>query len=979
MEQLHLAFLRFFVEFITSHSTNGKANNKLVDAMMKMKPVQKIIIKCMCKLEPIINDQIISLNYPRSAKSSTLIAKQSKLLIISQDVKNMMKNYDNIQGKISNMLNIVESIDFNIDNIVPVKGQLSDEPNELVTFLSSIVHKKRITNDEIEEISEDTWSKHLEVEKMLKVEIEKYYNQINAIELKYFNRLNHYKIKTGIKIERLEYQNKQTWENFRLLLDRTQMLYEDKISKEYEIYINEQDIINNNDSQDLYIKDYSSAIQKIKSLFTVRKILEKRKGQDDKLVTGLHNKINVLNEKINEIKDMNIKLLDNAASLSWSFEFLIGKFDIPAAVKEKSLKLISKQKCQKLEALFKIDGIFEKYSVDTVSQKFDELKEGIATVSNKIKDENVKIRLSKLIIESRLDEIDKTDVMKSITPIRSNILTPPISSSTPTQKTRKNIVGRSKSRKETLPTKEIKKENALERMRNAMYSIDEEIKQADKLFEESFSESSHIGNQSIYDFSLKDEDKRRLNSKNRLSRNTPYIGLSPKNSDINRFEVFSLQGDEIHKEDKDTQTIIIPSFNQEIQVDLELYIKIHEILCENKKNTENYDNVNIEEIDNFIYKATEFILREKHDKNIQTEKESGVLDFATPNNSIIRGLMNKVKTKKSDKKIVKLKLENKVPENFILKKNEISDISIFNTEPNKTQLSDFTLQENDKIIQNDFEDPELKQFNNTLPIPDTLLENKIIKLQDILTPSAPSEKNFKPSLQRKSELKIDQLKLASESYNKEFSLQAQIKGYKKLGFNEVQNLWEEVINRRILEGEKDKISVYLRGYLGTDKFESEKSRIISLLETSKSNKKDLDQLLNPKKKISKRIIDKWQYIMGKLLEKSSLNFVNQINPIDSPREIMYKAVKSIKYVKHRITLPSDKQLHRGRKNQKTENLIIYTSDKWSIHSTSMSPIDSVKPSSKNKLPKKLGFKVKSSNSKTPNKDKPSIQTKLPYI
>lgn len=979
MEQLHSALVGFFVEFIASRSTNGRANSKLINAMMKMKPVQKIIIKCMCKLEPIINDQIISLNYPRSAKSSTQIAKQSKLLLIAQDVKNMMKNYDHIQGKISNMLNIVESIDFNIDNILPVKGQLSDEPNELVTFLSSIVHKKRITNDEIEEISEDTWSKHLEVEKMLKVEIEKYYNQIDIIELKYFNRLNHYKSKTGIKIERLESQNRQTWENFRLLLDRSQMIYEDKISKEYEIYLHEQNIIDNSNNQDLHIKDYSSAIQKIKNLFTVRKILEKRKGQDDKLVTGLYNKINVLNEKINEIKDMNMKLLDNAASLSWSFEFLISKFDIPTAVKEKSLKLINKQKCQKLEGLFKIDGIFEKYSVDTVSQKFDELKEGIATVSNKIKDENVKIRLSKLIIESRLDEIDKSDAIKSITPARSNILTPPISASTPTQKSRRPLVGRSKSRKETFPAQEVKKESALDRMRKAMYSIDEEIKQTDKLFEESFSDSSHIGNQSIYDFSLKDEDKRVLNSKGRLSRNTARIGISPKNSDINRFEFLSLQGDEIHKEDKDVQTMITPSISQDIQVDLELYTKMHEILCKNKeKNTGNNDAVNIGEIDDFVYKATEFFLREKNDKTIQTDKESGVLDFATPNNSIIRGLMNKLKAKKSDKKLGKVKLETKTSENFIDKKIGINEIPMFKTEPNETSSPDFALPENEKAIQSNFEVPEIKLLNSTLPTPNTLLESKITKFQDMLVPSAPSEKIFKPNLQRKSELKIDPLKLASESYNKEFNLQSQMKGLKKLGFIEVQSLWEEVINRRILEGEKDKISVYLRGYLGTDKFEAEKFRIISLLETSKTENKDLEQLLNPKKKLSKQILDKWKSLMSKLLEKASLNFIKQINSADSPREIMFKAAKSIKYVKHRIIGISETPLHRGRRTQKTENLILYTSEKWSVHSTSISPIDSVKASSRHKLPKKLGFKL-NAKSKTPYKDKSSEKTKLPFI
>ena len=70
-----------------------------------MKIVQKIVIKAMCKLEPIINEEIILLKTPSKSPKSSNIAQKSKLLLLSQDAKNLMNNFENIQGKISSMLN----------------------------------------------------------------------------------------------------------------------------------------------------------------------------------------------------------------------------------------------------------------------------------------------------------------------------------------------------------------------------------------------------------------------------------------------------------------------------------------------------------------------------------------------------------------------------------------------------------------------------------------------------------------------------------------------------------------------------------------------------------------------------------------------------------------------------------------------------------------------------------------------------------
>ena len=65
------------------------------------------------------------------------------------------------------------------------------------------------------------------------------------------------------------------------------MVYEDMISQQYEIQIYEESIIGQ--SHESNIKDYNTAMQKIKNLFAVRKILEKRKLHDEKIINGLNN------------------------------------------------------------------------------------------------------------------------------------------------------------------------------------------------------------------------------------------------------------------------------------------------------------------------------------------------------------------------------------------------------------------------------------------------------------------------------------------------------------------------------------------------------------------------------------------------------------------------------------------------------------------------------------------------------------------
>jgi hypothetical protein len=1010
MENLQKGLVNFFVSFISSHGSDTVHNDQLIKKMMTMKSVQSIIVKTMGKLEPIINEEIVGIkNSSKSSKSQSAIAHKSKLLVLAQDVQHLMNNYKSIQGKISGMLSIVDSIDFNVEH-KPIENTQKESPRKLVEFLSSLTRKKNMSDYEFDEISDEIWSKHIEVEKMLKIEMEKYYNNLNTIENKYFSRYSAIKIKAGLKIQKLEQELKQIWDSFRLQLDKYQMLYEDKRSREIEEHNSDESIINQ--LNEFQIKDLSSAVSTIKNLFSVRKILEKRKKQDEKLVSGLTNKIKILTEKFNDLKDMNSKIIDNISSLSWCLEYLINKFNTPAAVKEKALKYIQKQKCQKLESLFKIEGIFEMYSIETVSTKFDELKEGIYTVSHSIKDESVKIKINKLIIESGLEEVDKTAALKNIQPAK-------VFSS---KKGKSGKIGTKKEVKEKAVT-----ENALDLLKKAMSNIDEEIKKTDKIVEENIAEI--INSQNFHEPSTKEDEIYFKNKTNSRTPNKFNTSASRPSENPSKLDFYSAE--EVHVENKNTQTYT-PIEVKSTQASSEILQEVQGILSgqKQKKSSKTPELIKVEETDNMITLAVKSILIPKAEQSIQTDKDYGMLDFSTPNNTIIRGLMNKIKNMKSEKNTRQKKIvDSDIGDNLIIKKFKKlppNDFRLFKTEvkediqdkidtvetdkdrtmSKEDHVIDETIRKSDVIIktmQEDLESPEItkkiedpekiekaenREVQNPLenikksqhpekilknmpnpPISSSLIENNLLKMYQALNQSQKKPKKATSPEKEMIYTRNSSIYTATEQYKKEFLMQSQIKGIKKLGFLEIQSLWEEVINRRILEGENDRISIYLRGYLGTDKYESEKSRILSMIDASNKDDIMFETLsLSVRKKTSRILVENWKKIMVKLFIKQSMNFKTMLKPSDSPSDILFKAARMIKYVKHRINKIKSKT-EPNKISKKSETSIMYKSDKWSVNTISLTPVNY------NKTNKKIKFSSPSSaverilRSKTPAKDK----------
>ena len=155
----------------------------------------------------------------------------------------------------------------------------------------------------------------MDVEKLIKGEMEKYLFQLNKIESKYFYKIEEIKLKTGTKIQSFEEKIERMNENFNQKMNRVHMIVEDNYSNNYEKFLIQKVLLKHNNSY-LEIKDLPTAISKIRALLTSNKFYEKKANQDEKLIKGLNNKLKQIVDQYSQLQETNTKLLSNFSIIS---------------------------------------------------------------------------------------------------------------------------------------------------------------------------------------------------------------------------------------------------------------------------------------------------------------------------------------------------------------------------------------------------------------------------------------------------------------------------------------------------------------------------------------------------------------------------------------------------------------------------------------------------------------------------------------
>lgn len=858
MEPLQKDLLKFFISYIGSLHEEPELPDKLVRRMMKVKKVQQIIIDCMCRLEPIVTKEISKTRFSTSNSTITVKINESRLIKLSKDVKHLMTNYESIQSKLGSVKSIVNSLDTSLVSTTEIEKINPEKTTQsyLETFLSSISKKQITTGEEIEEISSDAWSKHNEVEKLLKTEIEAYTTRCNAFENKYYYKVRGIKQKAGNKIEALEKEIENVSAYYIKKINQLGMINEDIKSQQLENFNSEQEILNQG-IDFTPASDLVAAGSIIKSLAATRLVLEKNRRVDDKIIRGLNLKLTMIGNKYTESQEQCSKIMKNLTSLAWCFGNLIENSRLVPEEKKEVLGLLSDQGFHKIEEKLRNTSFMESFSQENISKKLDNFRESLTMISQTIKNENIKAKLNKVTEDFHIDILKVKPKLNKTILIEDRPEKSPRKYSEKLKASPKSRSNKSPKYVATPTTRESDKspfvESSLENIKKNFLTIEEEIKAKNKALADDLS---------FFTKSLRTPVKSRNSVENEA------ISMSKFRSYKNRIEHVSkeIQTNERflsrswREVSQQTDTKIL--FTNLTQTDI---IK-QKVLIINEEGR--YAYIEKEQLEEEFY--------EKKNQQTQTEKPQKRFEYTEIkepkelNNSslLARGLMKK------------------------------------STIPPKTDSATTKKHEIGAMIEN-------------------LITRRVSGLALPI-----NELNKNNSKSERQEGKDEEGKDATEEYHKEFSIQSQFFGFKKTSFIEIQRLWEEVINRRLTDGEKDKISVYLRGYLGTDQFDMEKSKIINLLEAAKNDMSANNPFMHLIKEFKSKmsILDNWKRVLLKVFFKVSKENADKTNDYS---DIVFRSAVFLRFIKNRPNSPESKESMK-----KSETSLIFKPDKWIVSSPS---------------------------------------------
>lgn len=852
MNNIQRELLQFFITFINQSSLDTETSNILVRRMMKDKAVQELIINCLLELEPIL---ILNLSQMKSTSSRKYLkhnVKEPKLQILAKEIKNLMNNFDLIKGSLASVSELVDNLENSfLHKQSEQKPKFQVNQTTLVKFLSDLSEKKNLPDFEIEEISKDTWQKHLVVEKMLAAELCLYEIRWNSMENLHFRRISQIKEKTGVKIRGLEEQLKQQEQYYIKELAREGMKLEDKLGAEFLRDEFEKGLLSQ-EIDEVFVPDLLTAVEKIKDLLQIRQILEFHKSQDEKIIKMMNWKIQVLSEEYVEIQENYSKALRNLGSLSGCLEKVLKKSMLQDKTKAEMMDLMVKNNFSAIEIKFNepdfMNQLWNENDLRGIRKSLIYNNKEIATT-----------RVSKLLLSS--ENLTKTKVKCEI---KAKSKTPRINTN----------------HKNTIPS-----------------PLTSPGKGPDSLF---FSVKKII---TSLDADLKSRNKKVVDSLSAIS--ASFIKQKQKIKEI-----------PIKTKISEAKPVITKNFSElttQTDIDFSKFNKLDQ--------------------------STETLLKEFDSDLIQTDLS--LIDL-----------------------------------NVMEKKLSAKDIRLEFFDYMKDKVSNKETQTNKKIVFKEFEDSKLlaRGIMRKYTAPNSGMSNERKFANELSSYSSHIAKSIETGITSTPiEANNEELNKAAMEYSKEFGIYSQFLGYKKLDFPAIQKLWEEVINRRLVEGENDKITRFLQGIGDSQYFESEKLKIIEMLMKVKKHSilnesyeiivKDFKKKLNVLNRWRKFLIVFFKKHSGAILSSTRLKKNIDIYILSVFLRIVKQDLRSL--------------LDKSHIMKRSETSLIFKNDKWVNKSNS--PILINKQIIKSRLYKSTHNQIQDrfTRSKTPSKS--SDRKKLPLV
>ena len=362
MNAIQNDLLKFFINFIQNSKHDEETSNYLVKKMMKSKAVQEIIADCLFRLEPVLTTEV-TLIKNKNKPPPAIIQKESRLLQLAHDIKNLMNNFDSIKSAIGSISKTVNRFGIFLNQSPSstfTSSQSFDSP--LVQYLYSISTEKSITyNEEFEEFTKETWNKHMEVEKMLAAELYLYKTKWDLLEEKNTRKLFWIKEKAGAKVRRLEELNEKFQFEFIKELARVNMKLEDRIGLDERRRKFEMEIMKDEENT-VFVPDLLTAVEKIKTLLTVRQVLEFNRQEDDKVIQVLNDRMQGIAFDYLETQEnlkMYVKYTQDMANLLVK---VIQKFKLPKDKVEEVIECSMKMEFNKMDKM--IMNLMNEYSTN---------------------------------------------------------------------------------------------------------------------------------------------------------------------------------------------------------------------------------------------------------------------------------------------------------------------------------------------------------------------------------------------------------------------------------------------------------------------------------------------------------------------------------------------------------------------------------------------------------------------------------------